>query len=754
VPRRLVLCLDGTWNKRDSGTNVYHLSNLVLEGKIKPKPPATQTWIQMIYYEEGVGTAVLDHATGGAFGIGLSQNVREAYDWLVERYRDGDEVYIFGFSRGAFTARSLVGMIARCGLLYRGAPFSPEQLWARYKKVGVRRHARATNVRDVKQRWWFGWKQEQLRELKDFNPATAKTETEELLCRWSRRIPIKCLAVFETVGSMGVEALAIPWLREKRAAFHNTHLTSLIENGFHALAIDEYRANFRHIPWRRPTKYDLKENQPEGGWGVIKQRWFIGAHSNVGGGYYNDTLAQLPLRWFINECEGLGLRFKPRRHAPDIRKTTNLEDCMPLLAGKIRKNAATRRGSHVCDSFSEFAHGFWRYLIRAKRNYREIDPAPEFENGEEVKSLNEELDPSVTELLYLHRQGTGPKETYNPPNLYEYLKRYNLLGKVAVKDSPLPEPAHHYFDGWRSVVGLVFWLIALGFAGALIARIFHGGHWYWLVFLVPAVALLADWRESVVTHYRALEPCALNAERREGLLNFLMDMRLFAIGLALLGTGYAIFLLVNFLCALTPLSELVWVVVFVLLLVHLGASFAWMNLPMREASFGSITKLQRACTPHQVTACLRSRTKGPGRPDPNRLRSTAVLVARYSWLYSRLYPCSLLWHVDGVLPLSEAVSSRELQNAIPLLAFVAPGLPALRRIHCWSHRARRLHRECVSPLFHSAAHRQLRQTIRASSPGLCRMAQLRSYCSQKHSVLCRYDRLRRWRSRLSSAGAK
>jgi hypothetical protein len=260
-PRRLVLCLDGTWNKRDSGTNVYHLSNLVLEGKkIKPTPPATDTWIQMVYYEKGVGTAVLDHATGGAFGIGLSQNVREAYDWLVERYRDGDEVYIFGFSRGAFTARSLVGMIARCGLLHRGAPLSPEQLWARYKKLGPRSYARATSARDVKQRWPFGWKEEQLRELKDFNPAPgdkrneaelakAKTETEELLCRWSRRIPIKCMAVFETVGSMGVEALAIRWLREKRAAFHNTHLTSLIKNGFQALGIDEYRANFSHIPW-------------------------------------------------------------------------------------------------------------------------------------------------------------------------------------------------------------------------------------------------------------------------------------------------------------------------------------------------------------------------------------------------------------------------------------------------------------------------------------------------------------------------
>ncbi len=106
VKQRLVICLDGTWNKRDSGTNIYHLSNLIQEGEVADQ------WLQRIYYDPGVGTGVLDGVTGGAFGIGLSENVREAYDWLVEHYNDGDEVYIFGFSRGAFTARSLVGLIA------------------------------------------------------------------------------------------------------------------------------------------------------------------------------------------------------------------------------------------------------------------------------------------------------------------------------------------------------------------------------------------------------------------------------------------------------------------------------------------------------------------------------------------------------------------------------------------------------------------------------------------------------------------
>src|SRR5882724_12703038 len=99
VKQRLVLCLDGTWNQQDSGTNIYHLSNLIYEGVAK------DGCLQCIYYQQGVGTGVLDSVTGGAFGLGLSSNVREAYDWLVEHYQDDDEIYVFGFSRGAFTDR-------------------------------------------------------------------------------------------------------------------------------------------------------------------------------------------------------------------------------------------------------------------------------------------------------------------------------------------------------------------------------------------------------------------------------------------------------------------------------------------------------------------------------------------------------------------------------------------------------------------------------------------------------------------------
>src|SRR5262249_31574842 len=124
--QRLVVCLDGTWNNRDDSTNVLQHFALAVSGPAPDGEGITQTK----HYIEGVGTGVLDGITGGGFGFGLETNVRKAYDWLIANYHDGsspadaDEIYIFGFSRGAYTARSLVGFIATCGLLRRGAPLS------------------------------------------------------------------------------------------------------------------------------------------------------------------------------------------------------------------------------------------------------------------------------------------------------------------------------------------------------------------------------------------------------------------------------------------------------------------------------------------------------------------------------------------------------------------------------------------------------------------------------------------------------
>src|SRR5712692_1620277 len=124
--KRLALFFDGTWNKPENNTNVWRLYLMLSER-------STDGLEQKAFYDQGVGTHFFDSFTGGAFGYGLDANVESGYRWLLEHYNDGDEIYVFGFSRGAFTARSLVGLIAKCGLLKPDAPMSFAQILDRYK---------------------------------------------------------------------------------------------------------------------------------------------------------------------------------------------------------------------------------------------------------------------------------------------------------------------------------------------------------------------------------------------------------------------------------------------------------------------------------------------------------------------------------------------------------------------------------------------------------------------------------------------
>ncbi|MGL9621610.1 DUF2235 domain-containing protein [Bradyrhizobium sp. U531] len=126
--KRLVIFLDGTWNSIDSNTNVWRMRALCA-GKGKDDKP------QMVYYETGVNGFL-----GGVFGQGLDENIRLAYEWLVENYNDGDEIYIFGFSRGAFTARSLAGLVALEGVLKAGSPVGLGQLFGSLPEGQRREH--------------------------------------------------------------------------------------------------------------------------------------------------------------------------------------------------------------------------------------------------------------------------------------------------------------------------------------------------------------------------------------------------------------------------------------------------------------------------------------------------------------------------------------------------------------------------------------------------------------------------------------
>jgi len=278
MAKRLVVCCDGTWNRPDqlkhgvpTATNVSKLALGVAREDAKGIR-------QLLFYQHGVGTQRFERIRGGALGFGLSRNVRDCYRFLVENYEPGDELYLFGFSRGAFTARSTAGLVRNAGIL------RPEHL-ARiddaYRLYRAREDTR--RPRGV--------------EARIFRRMYSHPEND-----------IKFVGVWDTVGSLGIPTgvLRLPFLT-RRWSFHDTTLSSRVRFAYHALAIDELRKPFK------PTLWEQKERVPGQ---TLEQVWFAGVHSDVGGGYPEPDLADIALLWMMQRARGTGLAFDPDHLKP------------------------------------------------------------------------------------------------------------------------------------------------------------------------------------------------------------------------------------------------------------------------------------------------------------------------------------------------------------------------------------------------------------------------------------------------------
>ncbi|SAL45298.1 hypothetical protein AWB67_01901 [Caballeronia terrestris] len=259
---------DGTWNEPNDRTNAWLLFQ---------KTPVTAQ--QKTCYVQGVGTqgqglfALADKLLGGAFGDGLSDNIKSAYAWLCEQYEDGGRIYIFGFSRGAYSARSLAGLIRKCGLIRDAGKESVAEAYKLYRD-------------------------------RDLGPND--DQIVEYRRRHSREVSIEYVGVWDTVGELGIPlgGLTIPGF-SSYYAFHDTTLSSTTKAAFHALAANEYRSLYK------PTLWTPGAN-PRGDL-PLEQRWFAGAHANVGGGYVTpprnpeDLLPLIPAEWLRQKAEECGL---------------------------------------------------------------------------------------------------------------------------------------------------------------------------------------------------------------------------------------------------------------------------------------------------------------------------------------------------------------------------------------------------------------------------------------------------------------
>ncbi len=262
MSKRIAFCADGTWDSASKQTNVYKLYKALLT-----------TADQIPMYDDGVGaeTGPVEAIAGGAFGTGIWKKIKEGYTKISHVYEQGDEVFLFGFSRGAFTARSLAGMITACGL-----------------------------------------------PTKNFTDSLVDTAFDAYRDKQNRQDKLKALAncdmydagltmvgVWDTVGSLGIPSL-IGGIDPIAYGFLDTSLNPKIKNAYHALAIDERRAQFPPTLWT---------GQPAPGQ-TLEQVWFTGAHSDVGGGEPSDgagttTLSDIPLSWMMDKASALGLQFDP-----------------------------------------------------------------------------------------------------------------------------------------------------------------------------------------------------------------------------------------------------------------------------------------------------------------------------------------------------------------------------------------------------------------------------------------------------------
>ncbi|KIM30358.1 hypothetical protein M408DRAFT_328361 [Serendipita vermifera MAFF 305830] len=309
--KRLIVCCDGTGQSSSTGraevpTNVSRLVQALKTSHIRPKHTESGTLKidrgveevpQIVLYQTGIGaTGVTKFSKGlaSAFGIGVDEHILEAYCFIANNFEDGDELFLFGFSRGAFTARAVASLMCNAGLLKKESLGYLPKIYAEYK---LRREDDASKAKF--ENWW---------------------NNERYKFQFHDNVVITILGVWDTVSSIGIPqtwlstASGLDWLRKRYNASYAYHDTSLpgkrdhkkkdprayVHRAFQALSLEENRTSFEPILLRFPKQINEKpEHGPE-----FQQCWFPGVHTDVGGGYERDyrDLSDISFAWMVDMC--------------------------------------------------------------------------------------------------------------------------------------------------------------------------------------------------------------------------------------------------------------------------------------------------------------------------------------------------------------------------------------------------------------------------------------------------------------------
>ena len=372
--KRLVVCCDGTWNKPDneSITNVEKIARTV-----QSDPAATGGTYQLVYYVSGVGAGsyAADRMLGGAFGFGLFHNVIACYRFLAQNYEPGDQIFIVGFSRGAYTARSVAGMVARVGLLTKLSLVEerlPEAVHM-YQRTDMPEGAFGASVEEFKH--------------DHCHPAT-----------------VHFLGVFDTVGALGV-----PGFMRHAPRFHDVQLSDRVLRARQALAVDETRLKFAPSFWEAPPESVDAPTEDD----RVKQVWFEGAHSDIGGGYHDTGLSDTTLLWMAREAHDAGLVFD-----------------VPLLTHYVNSGSDPVRHDPLNRMFRVD-----NLILGARLKASSGRQASAFDGGLRCLTNERALSVRVASSTVAHFQGGG----YEPANLTAFAEATNGFAGIVEHATALPE---------------------------------------------------------------------------------------------------------------------------------------------------------------------------------------------------------------------------------------------------------------------------------------------------------------------------
>ncbi|KAI0887297.1 uncharacterized protein GGS22DRAFT_107432 [Annulohypoxylon maeteangense] len=474
MKKRIVVCCDGTWQNSDNGyvqpTSSNPLPTLQIPSNVTRisrtfKRTCSDGTFQIVYYQSGVGSrsGPINRILGGAFGIGIAENIREAYAYICANYVDGDEIVLIGFSRGAFTARSIGGMISDLGLLTREGMeffypvFKDMQNWMnpKYKdqfpQIPFPGKPKGPHARDDYRKMLVEKGYTRVRQDKGKGDL----------------IRIKAIGVWDTVGALGIpqgkprEILARLGIKmpNQEYRFYNTNLSNKIEHGFHALALDETRGPFSPTLWeQQPDDRDTSD---------LRQVWFPGSHGNIGGGWKDQGVANITLAWMMDQLSSIGCEFVPDAieqfydrnvqfyHSLQLEQskrqkyTEGCRGCCGCASTKVPLLWATKSifdtnkpirpwGLHSIRSVSSPIYDLVGSVTRSPGLYKKVNPDNGSPRRAFLKDTNERIHSSVRVRLACEGLGLNDSNLWECPALLQSWRPRHVPNNF---DAPIPPDA-------------------------------------------------------------------------------------------------------------------------------------------------------------------------------------------------------------------------------------------------------------------------------------------------------------------------